>query len=72
MHAIKVDHPPREGVVISVSGALLHVRWSTGEETTMVPGPGSVAVIGKVRKPPAKKPAAPAKATKQTAKTPKQ
>ena len=47
MHAIKVDQPPREGVVTSVSGALLRIRWSTGEETTMVPGPGSVMVIGK-------------------------
>jgi len=61
MHAIKVDQPPREGVVTSVTGALLHIRWSTGEETTMVPGPGSVMVIGKVRKATTKK--APAKKT---------
>jgi hypothetical protein len=70
MHAIKVDQPPREGVVISVSGSLLHIRWSTGEETTMVPGPGSVAVIGKVRKSAGKKVATPAnaKATKSAKK----
>jgi hypothetical protein len=37
MHAIKVDQPPREGVVTSVSGALLHIRWSTGEETAIIP-----------------------------------
>ena len=65
MHAIKVDQPPREGVVTSVSGALLHIRWSTGEETTMVPGPGSVMVIGKVRKATGKKATTPAKATKK-------
>ena len=64
MHAIKVDQALREGVVTSVSGSLLHIKWSTGEETTMVPGPGSVMVIGQVKKSPAKKSAAPAKAAK--------
>jgi hypothetical protein len=74
MHAIKVDQPPREGVVTSVSGALLHIKWSTGEETTMITGPGSLAVIGKVREASGKKAEAPAKATtsaKKIAKTPK-
>jgi hypothetical protein len=66
MHAVKVDQAPREGVVTSVSGSLLRIRWSTGEETTMVPGPGSVAIIGKVRKSSGKKAAAPAKAAKAT------
>jgi len=69
MHAVKVDQPPREGVVTSVSGALLRIKWSTGEETTMIPGPGSIEVIGKVRKAPGKK--APAKATKSARKTTK-
>ena len=72
MHAVKVDQAPREGVVVSVSGALLRIKWSTGEETTMVPGPGSVAVIGKVRKSSGKKAAAPAKATKSTKSAPKE
>jgi len=70
MHAVKVDQAPREGVVTSVNGALLHIKWSTGEETTMIPGPGSVVVIGKVRKPTGKKAAAPAKAAKKAPKTP--
>jgi hypothetical protein len=70
-HATKVDQPPREGVVTSVSGSLLRIKWSTGEETVMVPGPGSVAVIGKVRKSPSKKAAAPAKAAKSTKSAPK-
>jgi hypothetical protein len=68
MHAIKVDQAPREGVVVSVSGSLLRIRWSTGEETTMVPGPGSVMVIGKAT---SKKAAAPAKAAKSTKKAAK-
>ena len=71
MHATKVDQVPREGVVTGVSGSLLRIKWSTGEETTMVPGPGSVAVIGKVRKAPGKKAAAAEKATKKTTKATK-
>ena len=67
MHAIKVDQPPREGVVTSVSGALLRIRWSTGEETSIIPGPGPVMVIGKARKATAKKVAAPGKTTKAPA-----
>jgi hypothetical protein len=70
MHAIKVDQPPREGVVTSVSGTLLRVKWSTGEETTMIPGPGSVMVIGRVRKASGTKAEAPAKAAKKTPKRP--
>ena len=65
MHAVKIDHSPREGVVTSVSGSLLRIRWSTGEETTMVPGPGSVAIIGKGRKSSGKKANAPPKAAKK-------
>jgi Domain of unknown function (DUF1918) len=45
----KVGQAVREGVVTEVLGQLLHVRWSTGEESTFTPGPGSVTVIGKVR-----------------------
>jgi len=64
MHAVKVDQAPREGVVTGVSGTLLRIKWSTGEETSMIPGPGSLMVIGKVRKASGKKAAAPAKAVK--------
>jgi uncharacterized protein DUF1918 len=71
MHATKVDQAPREGVVTGVNGSLLRVKWSTGEETTMVPGPGSVAVIGKVRKAPGKEAKAAGKATKKTTKATK-
>jgi Domain of unknown function (DUF1918) len=43
----KVGQPLREGVVTEVLGHLLRVRWSTGEESTFTPGPGSVTVVGK-------------------------
>jgi hypothetical protein len=45
----KVGQQPREGVVIGVSGTLLRVTWSTGEESTITPSVGSLVVIGRVR-----------------------
>jgi len=77
VESTKVGQTPREGVVTGVVGHLLRIKWSTGEESTVVPGPGSVAVIGKVRKSGGKKAAAqskpvksatPAKKAKRTAK----
>ncbi len=43
----KVGEAPRDGVVTGVTGSLLTVRWSTGEESTVVPSMGSFAVVGK-------------------------
>src|ERR1700691_6101361 len=43
----KLGQPPREGVVTGVSGRLLRVKWSTGEESTIIPGTGSVSIGGK-------------------------
>jgi hypothetical protein len=45
----KAGQPPRDGVVTAVSGSMLRIRWSTGEETSLVPGSGSVSVVGKAR-----------------------
>ena len=45
----RVGQLPREGVVTGVSGTMLRMKWSTGEESTLVPGAGSVVVIPKVR-----------------------
>ena len=61
----KGGQPPRDGVVTAVSGSLLRIKWSTGEETSLIPGPGAVTVTGRVRTP-AKK-AAKATATKKKA-----
>jgi hypothetical protein len=41
----------RLGQVVSASGSLLRLRWDTGEETTLVPGPGVLHVIGRGRAP---------------------
>jgi hypothetical protein len=35
---------PRAGVVTGISGAMITVRWDTGDETTLVPGPGVLRV----------------------------
>src|ERR1035438_7794760 len=43
----KVGEAPRDGVVTGVTGSLLQVRWSTGEESTVVPSMGSLTVVGK-------------------------
>jgi hypothetical protein len=43
----KVGEAPRGGVVTGVTGSLLRVRWSTGEESTVVPSMGSLAVVEK-------------------------
>jgi hypothetical protein len=42
--------PDREGVVNAVTGSLVRVRWSSEEETTVVPAPGTLTVLaaGKV------------------------
>jgi hypothetical protein len=59
----KAGQPPREGVVTAVAGSMLRIRWSTGEDSSLIPGPGSVVVVGKVRKSASKK-AAPRAAKK--------
>jgi len=43
----KSGEAPRDGVVTGVAGSLLSVRWSTGEESTVVPSMGSLVVVGK-------------------------
>jgi hypothetical protein len=60
----KIGAVAREGVVTGVVGRLLRIKWSTGEESTVAPGPGSVAVVGKVRKSTGKKAAVRVKTTK--------
>jgi len=40
----KVGTPPRRGEVMAVSGTMISVRWDTGEQSTFVPGAGSLKV----------------------------
>ena len=47
--------PDREGLVTAVTGSLMRVRWPSGEETTVVPGPGTLSVLVAVKVAPQKK-----------------
>src|SRR3954453_21882761 len=51
----------RQGVVRRVSGTLVTVEWDTGGQTTVIPAPGVMSVVGGRRPAPAKKKAAPVK-----------
>jgi Domain of unknown function (DUF1918) len=35
----------REGIVTAVTGPLIGVRWSSDEETTVIPAPGTLTVL---------------------------
>jgi hypothetical protein len=37
--------PDREGLVTAVTGSLVRVRWPSGEESTVVPAPGTLSVL---------------------------
>ena len=43
----KVGQEPRTGVVTGVTGQVIIVRWSSGEESRLVPGPGALTVVGR-------------------------
>jgi hypothetical protein len=37
--------PDRDGVVTAVTGSMVRVQWPSGEETTVVPAPGTLTVL---------------------------
>jgi len=37
--------PDREGVVTALTGSMVRVRWPSGEETTVIPAPGTLTVL---------------------------
>ena len=43
--AVASKGEPRSGVVTAVSGAMITVRWDTGGETSLIPGPGVLSVV---------------------------
>jgi len=63
VQSTKVGQAERDGVVTGAVGRLLTVKWATGEESTIAPGPGAVAVVGRVRKSASTKATAPATGT---------
>lgn len=46
--------PNREGVVMAVTGSLVRLRWPSGEETTVVPAPGTLTVLTAAERAPRK------------------
>jgi hypothetical protein len=41
----KVGQAPRTGTVIAARERLVTVRWPTGEQSTLVPSPGTLSVV---------------------------
>ena len=50
--AVSSKGQPRSGVVTAVSGAMITVRWDTGGETSIIPGPGVLSVVTSRRRTP--------------------
>ena len=50
--AVASKGEPRCGVVTAVNGALITVRWDTGGETSLIPGPGVLSVVTSRRRTP--------------------
>jgi hypothetical protein len=40
----------RSGVVVALSGSLIRVRWESGAETNVIPGPGTLSVVPSAKK----------------------
>ena len=57
----KVGKEPRAGVVTNVRGAMLTVRWDSGEESSLLPAAGSLTTVAASRR------AAPRKASAKKA-----
>ncbi len=43
----KVDQATRSGVVTDVRGRMVTVQWATGDQSVLVPAPGTVTVVGR-------------------------
>ncbi len=43
----KVGQEPRTGIVTGVTGQAIVVRWSSGQESRLIPGPGALTVVGR-------------------------
>ena len=64
--ALASNAATRSGVVVALSGSLIRVRWESGAETNVIPGPGTLSVVPSAKKQAAaKKPKA--NATKKSA-----
>lgn len=46
LSAAKGGQPPHSGVASAVRGRMITVRWDSGEQSTVVPAPGTLSVLG--------------------------
>ena len=60
--ANKVGQVPREGIVRAKTGNLIRIEWDSGEESTIMPAPGTLTVVRRGRGAGGAKKAAPSKA----------
>jgi hypothetical protein len=62
---------PRAGTVAAIDGRLITVRWDSGEQTSLIPGPGVLNVVarGRGRKPASKQATATTKTQPSTSPT---
>ena len=66
--------PHREGVVTLLTGSMVRVRWTAGQETMVIPAPGTLTVLApsKKRAPKARRnPAAPGRVSAEKTATKK-
>ena len=63
----KVGQAPRTGTVIAVRERLVTVRWPTGEQSTLVPSPGTLSVVRPARRKNPKAKPSPKRAEAETA-----
>jgi hypothetical protein len=68
----KVGQAPRTGTVIKVRERLVTVRWPTGEQSTLVPSPGTLSVVRAAKRKNAKPKPSTKSAASETASTRKQ
>jgi hypothetical protein len=68
--AAKVNQAPRTGVVTAVKGGMITVRWPSGEQSVVVPGPGTLTVIGQEGAAPRRSKPPKARAPKTAKRTP--
>lgn len=48
--ALASNAATRSGVVVALSGSLIRVRWESGAETNVIPGPGTLSVVPSAKK----------------------
>lgn len=46
----KLGHPEVRGTVTGVQGEMIGIKWDDGHESSLIPGPGTLKVLGAAAK----------------------